>query len=158
MTEYEIKVYKIWYSDAPNDIYVGSTKHDRLSKRMKQHRSVATKGTSLIYRTMREKGANNFEYCMLGSCMVSNKDEQRMFEQTYIDRLKPTLNSMPAYSSYSVRLNQAIGHNKSIKCYRCKENFIDDHDYLIHKMNQHWEDKWIDQYIKDHPDCKIEKV
>ena len=98
---YEIKVYKIWYSDAPDDIYVGSTKHDRLSKRMKTHRSDATKvvRTSLIYRTMREKGVNNFEYCLLGSCLVSNKDEQRQFEQSYIERLKPTLNTNRAYST-----------------------------------------------------------
>ena len=96
---YEIKVYKIWYSDAPDVIYVGSTKHDRLSKRMKQHRFDAVSGPSLIYQTMREKGVNNFEYCMLGSCMVSNKDEQRMFEQSYIDRLKPTLNMIKAYST-----------------------------------------------------------
>ena len=97
---YEIKVYKIWYADAPNDIYIGSTKHDRLSKRMKQHRTDATKGSpALIYRTMREKGVNNFEYCMLGSCMVSNKDEQRMFEQSYMNRLKPTLNMYRAYTS-----------------------------------------------------------
>ena len=97
MTEYEIKVYKIWYADAPNDIYVGSTKRT-LAQRMGDHRSNATKGrTSLMYRTMREKGTNNFEYCMLGSCLVSNKDEQHMFEQSYIDRLKPTLNMRSAY-------------------------------------------------------------
>ena len=94
---YEIKVYKIWYSDAPDDIYVGSTKHDRLSKRMKKHRSNAVRRTSLIYRTMIEKGVNNFEYCMLGSCMVSDKDGQRQFEQTYIERLKPTLNMRSAH-------------------------------------------------------------
>ena len=98
MTEYEIKVYKIWYSDAPNDIYVGSTKRT-IAQRMGDHRLMANKGTSLIYRTMIEKGVNNFEYCMLGSCMVSNKDEQRMFEQSYIDRLKPILNMYRAYST-----------------------------------------------------------
>ena len=100
MTEYEIKVYKIWFADAPDAIYIGSTKRT-LAQRMGGHRRDASKGvkTSLICRTMREKGVNNFEYCMLGSCIVSDKDQQRMFEQTYIERLKPTLNTNRAYST-----------------------------------------------------------
>ena len=109
MTEYEIKVYKLWYSDAPDAMYIGSTKRT-IAQRMGDHRLAATKGvrTALIYKTMREKGVNNFEYCMLGSCMVSDKDQQRMFEQSYIDRLKPTLNMRSAYIHEDDRKQVAI--------------------------------------------------
>ena len=97
--QYEIKVYKIWYPDAPEDIYVGSTKLT-LAQRMVQHRQNARRGkTSLIYTTMRAKGVNTFQYVMLGSCMVSNVEQQRMFEQTYIANLKPTLNTYRAYAT-----------------------------------------------------------
>ena len=99
--QYEAKVYKIWYEDAPDEIYVGSTKRT-LAQRMGDHRKSAPKnnGTSLIYETMRRKGINNFQYVLLGSCMVSNMDEQRMFEQSYMTSLKPTLNMLMAYTTY----------------------------------------------------------
>ena len=35
--QYEIKVYKIWYDDAPEDFYIGSTKLS-ISRRMVEHR------------------------------------------------------------------------------------------------------------------------
>ena len=113
--QYEIKVYKIWYADAPDDIYVGSTKLS-LSRRMVEHRSVAKRGkTSLIYTTMRAKGINNFEYCMLGSCMVSNMDEQRMFEQSYIATLNPKLNMCRAYITEDERKQQVKENNERLE-------------------------------------------
>ena len=105
--QYEIKVYKMWYEDAPEDFYVGSTKYSSLSKRIAKHRSFAQSGgPSLIYRTMREKGINNIQYVLLGSCMVTDKDEQLAFEQIYIDKLHPTLNSNRARGWDFKRLNQ----------------------------------------------------
>ena len=95
--DYRIRVYKIYYADAPDAIYIGSTKLT-LARRMTEHRAAAKKGkTSLIYTTMRVKGINNFQYVLLDSFLVSNVDEQRMFEQTYIETLKPTLNTNRVY-------------------------------------------------------------
>jgi hypothetical protein len=97
--QYEIKVYKIWYADAPDDIYIGSTK-ESLSRRMTGHRCCANRGrTTLIYKTMCEKGINDFQYVMLGCCMVSDKDGQRMYEQRYIADLRPSLNTYRAYAT-----------------------------------------------------------
>jgi hypothetical protein len=103
---YPIHAYKIWYADAPEDLYVGSTK-ERLSQRMSLHRHFARSDrNSRIYQTMREKGENNFQYRLLGTCMVRSMDEQRMYEQTWMDRLNPTLNSQKAYiSKEQARLN-----------------------------------------------------
>ena len=104
--QYEIKVYKIWYEDAPEECYVGSTKHDALSKRMGQHRSFAKKGRkSKIYQTIREKG-RDFKYIQIASCMVSCKDEQCAFEQEWIDRLNPTLNSNRASGTDIERIKE----------------------------------------------------
>ena len=96
---YEIKVYKIWYDDCPDEFYVGSTKSG-LSKRMTDHRNKVRQGKpSTIYALMREKGLNNFKYVQVASCMVESIDEQRQFEQHWIDELKPTLNEIKAYAT-----------------------------------------------------------
>ena len=101
MTPYEIKVYKIWYEDEPDEFYIGSTKYDRLSRRMDNHRCTCRFGKeeSRLYETMREKGINNFKYIQIASYMVYNSDERRMFEQKWIDKLKPSLNRYKAYST-----------------------------------------------------------
>ena len=104
--KYEIKVYKIWYEDDPDEFYIGSTKHDALSKRMSMHRRDAKKGKkSKIYQTIREKGGD-FKYIQIASCMVSCKDEQCAFEQEWIDRLNPTLNMMRAHGRDIERYKQ----------------------------------------------------
>ena len=97
-SKYEIKVYKIWWEDEPEEFYIGSTKEKRLSNRMTKHRrdSKSSLKTSKIYQTMRMKG-REFKYVQLGSYLVSNRDEQLMFEQLWMDQMKPTLNMMRAH-------------------------------------------------------------
>jgi hypothetical protein len=96
---YEVKAYKIWYEDEPNNIYVGSTKRP-LSERMGDHRQKVRQGrTSRIYNLMREKGVNDFKYVLLGTGRVSNFEQQRMFEEMWIKKLKPPLNMCKAYES-----------------------------------------------------------
>ena len=113
MTEYQIQVYKIWYADAPDDFYIGSTKL-RLSTRMADHRSMAKRGNpSKIYTLMREKGINSFEYVLVATCMVHNVDEQRQFEQHFISELKPKLNTNRAFRTAEER-------KEEIKEYRQK--------------------------------------
>jgi hypothetical protein len=97
MEQYNVNVYKIWYDDAPDDFYIGSTKLT-LGKRMTCHRSDCRRGrNSKIYNTMREKGINAFKYVLVDSKMVTCSDEQRKFEQKYMAELKPTLNSYRAF-------------------------------------------------------------
>jgi len=96
--KYEVKVYKIWYDDDPEEFYVGSTKEKRLANRMSKHRQDGKNGKHCkISQLIHEKG-NDFEYVQLASCLVSNSDERRMFEQQWIDKLKPTLNQKRAFT------------------------------------------------------------
>ena len=96
---YEIKVYKIWYEDCPEEFYIGSTK-ETLARRMCKHRIKVWEGnTSRIYSLIREKGPNDFKYVQVASCMVENIDEQRQFEQEWINELTPTLNTRRAFST-----------------------------------------------------------
>jgi hypothetical protein len=95
--QYAIKVYKIWYEDAPEEFYIGSTKYDTLYKRMSDHRNKVKEGKkSKLYQLIRSKGGG-FKYSQIALCMVSCKDEQRAFEQNWIDKLHPTLNMSRAY-------------------------------------------------------------
>jgi hypothetical protein len=104
--QYEIKVYKIWYADAPEEFYIGSTKFDALYKRMKTHRNCGKRGdTSKLYQTIRSKVVD-FNYIQIASCMVSCKDEQRAFEQSWIDKLHPTLNNRRAHGVDIERMKQ----------------------------------------------------
>ena len=94
---YEVKVYKIWWEDEPEEFYIGATKEKGLSYRMRNHRCRARKGgSSRIHSTMRRKGFD-FKYIQLASCEVSNKDESNSFEQQWINKLKPTLNMQNAH-------------------------------------------------------------
>jgi len=97
--KYKINVYKIWYDDDPDNIYVGSTK-GKLSSRMADHRCQAKKGSSSkLYNFIRSKGEQVFKYVLLESYLVECMDEQRKFEQYWVDQLKPRLNSRRAYCS-----------------------------------------------------------
>jgi hypothetical protein len=109
---YEIRAYKIWYDDKPEEIYIGSTRQT-LSKRMGCYRTQALNRRDvepLIYKTIRTKGINDFKYVQLASCMVKNRDEQRQFEQSWIDELKPCLNTNKAFKkngSHNTRIRDA---------------------------------------------------
>ena len=46
---------------------------------------------------MRNNGINDFSYVLLGTKMVSNRDEQHQHEQKFIDELEPSLNKNKAY-------------------------------------------------------------
>ena len=108
MEQYNVNVYKIWFDDAPDDFYIGSTKRT-LSQRMSNHRFKCRKGSgvgSKLYNIMREKGVNNFKYILVDSSMVTCSDEQRKFEQKYMNELKPTLNTVRAFRTHENRLKQ----------------------------------------------------
>jgi len=75
--------------------YVGSTT-DRLCIRLCKHRDMARKqrSSSLLYKTMFELGPNNFTMTMLQEIEVENKEMLRVIEQEWIDKIKPTLNTI----------------------------------------------------------------
>jgi hypothetical protein len=108
MTQYEIKIYKIWYTDNPTDFYIGSTKH--IKKRMQDHKKNVQKGRkSKLYQMIREKG-NNFNYTILETYMVSNHEQKIIFEQEWMDKLNPTLNMTRAHG---IDIERSKNKNKS---------------------------------------------
>ena len=97
MSSYEIKVYKIYFDEC-DDFYIGSTK-TALSNRMTQHRAAVRKGsTCRVHNFIRSKNMN-FNYILVRTCMVSNKDQQRQFEQLVISEMNPNLNKIRAYAT-----------------------------------------------------------
>ena len=99
-TFYPIKCYKIWWEDKPElGVYVGSTKQKMLSQRMVEHRRSANQNQSgKIYDTIRTHGGQ-FNYVILCEYAVENWEQQRMYEQKWMDELKPTLNMIRSYKT-----------------------------------------------------------
>ena len=136
---YEIKAYKIWYDDEPDQFYIGSTKRN-LSVRMGDHRRSAKFGKAYhLYDVMRTKGVNTFKYVMLGSAIVRNKDEQMMYEQKHIDMLKPTLNSKRAWDNLNGDRSEYMKNYRSIKfpCVYCGKSYRKDTLLEHNKTKKH---------------------
>ena len=159
---YEVKCYKIWYDDEPEEFYIGSTKLN-LSQRMVGHRSCARNDSNyIIHQKMREKGINEFQYVQLGSCMVSNKDEQMMFEQQYITSLKPTLNKIRSHSTPEERkLFQRIHHEKNKESInaRHRDYYTHNREHIIAKTTAYkaTRPEFFKEYRKQHHLQNIDK-
>lgn len=94
---YNIIIYKLWLRESPDIFYVGSTGRG-LSVRMSAHKTNAKNGRNTkLYRKIREKGMDAFEYAPLRKKLVKSKNEKLELEQKYIDALKPTLNTSRAH-------------------------------------------------------------
>ncbi len=138
----EIKVYKIWIEDKPEELYIGSTKEKRLCYRMRSHRAKVKQGKeSKLYKTIRENNGE-FKYGLIASCMVSCFDEQRAFEQEWIDKLKPSLNSNRAsghkiYTKEELKEKRKIKQENSTKICECGCEILSGPKYIeIHKKSK----------------------
>jgi hypothetical protein len=149
-TQYEIRCYKIWCADSPDEFYVGSTKKT-LSQRMTQHRKSARIGKlAKIYQAMREKGINSFQYGLLGSCEVSNMDEQRMFEQEYITRLQPTLNMIRAHTTEQEKVGdrKQSSHDRHL----CNKDKINERHREYYESNKEHHNTRVREYRETRKD------
>jgi hypothetical protein len=83
------KIYRVKYEEDEKLFYIGSTEAD-LSIRLSQHKSASVDGTTLFYKSMREKGRDNF----IIECTEDNVpiNELIIRENYWINELKPTLN------------------------------------------------------------------
>jgi group I intron endonuclease len=94
-------IYKIYCIDKPDNFYIGST--NNLSSRKSHHKKnvrnkVGKRYWTKLYLFIRENGgwdAFMFEKIIEYECIT--KDEIRKHEQTYIDTLKPNLNSIKSF-------------------------------------------------------------
>ena len=108
---YPIYIYKIFWSDC-DDFYIGSTKQ-KLCRRITGHRTDCRKGNqSKLYKVMREKGTNSFQYVLISTHTVCSKDEQRQAEQQVIDELNPTLNTFRAFITEEGRKQRTKEYQK----------------------------------------------
>ena len=119
MSSYEIKVYKIYFDEC-DDFYIGSTK-TALSNRMTQHRAAVRKGSNYrVHNFIRSKDLI-FNYILVRTCVVFNKDQQRQFEQLVISEMNPNLNKIRAYRTEEQKREYYSENKEQIKLYQ-KEN------------------------------------
>ncbi len=114
-----IKIYKIFWNDAPMDIYIGSTKVN-LSKRIAQHRSVYKSSlaggfTTSLLKAITKNHLNKMQYVLLESYMVFCRDEQLKYEQQWYDKIG-TLNDVRCYTDKKNKVKSTYRKHK-ISCH-----------------------------------------
>ena len=165
MSEYNISIYKIYFEDC-DDFYIGSTKQ-KLCYRMLNHRKTMKEVNrkSKLYTLMREK-QGIFKYVLIATHKVSSFEEQRMREQEWVDKLKPTLNILNPYTSisYCEICNKRISvihwkHENSEEHkwnhYEIDENLIEDIQKWRKKNEPKKEPKKEPKQPKSKPYCEI---
>lgn len=150
MTKFPCRVisYKITFADG--EIYVGST-IQKLSNRISGHRKLARSGAKFqICSKMRETNYI-FQYVSLGEKVVKSYEEQRRFEQTFIDELSPTLNKIRAHGwtvhkcpeegcNYTTKFSDHFFSHRRIHtgekpfaCHACHKKFSDPSALTVHE-------------------------
>ena len=148
------KVYE--FTDKEGKVlYIGSTSVG-LEKRLMCHKSdcKSNRQHRKLYEYIGNIGWGAVDMKLLESYSCSSKKELLEREQHWIDKLKPTLNIATAFPTYDVKLKQAVKHGKAQHCWRCNLDLIDSDDYTRHKFKVHWEQSWIDAYMKKNPKFK----
>lgn len=93
-------IYQIVDKNNPNEFYIGST--NCFSSRLSKHRKNAYNKCGKnywckLYQYIRAKGGwENFEFSILEAGICQEKINIKQKEQEYIEKLKPTLNSIKA--------------------------------------------------------------
>jgi len=93
-------IYKIQNNNDPNQFYIGSTLN--LSRRKSHHKKNVRNKVGKLYWTklylyIRNNGGwDNFTFTKLHEIDILLLSEATEFEQSIIDELKPTLNSIKA--------------------------------------------------------------
>ena len=108
------KIYQIINSKTP-DIYVGSTARNTLAERMSEHRNIAKNklyNERIVYISMRAIGIEHFNIILLEDYPSENKDQLRMKEQEWIQKLNPILNDRRAFRSEEEKMKYQLDYNK----------------------------------------------
>ena len=123
------KIYKLCCKDLNiKDIYIGSTSQ-LLCKRKSAHKNSCNdeynskKYNLKVYNFIRDNGGfNNWDLILLDNVPCNNKEELHSIERTYIDNLKPTLNTQiplrtkkEYYKDNAIRkerINKGITYNR----------------------------------------------
>ncbi len=151
MSKYKISIYKIWWVENEQHLYIGSTKQ-KISSRISRHRSDCRKGcTQKLYTAMREYGYD-FKYILLKEYKVSNRQQQLQKEQKWIDKLKPKLNQKRAFTTKE----QKIVQKKDIF-----KKYYDKNKNELKKNKNKWyiENKvYVSEYNKNHYKNNKEKL
>jgi hypothetical protein len=153
-------IYKIFWSDDPDNFYIGSTSRT-LSWRMAEHRRDAKNGSDRnIYKMIREKGYN-FEYELIATKIVAITDQKRALEQKYIRKLKPPLNMCKSYLTKEEKRTYMETYRKTYDrtkekakaagyCYECKKHFarLDRHEKL-QKHKDNWDKMFKEVFLEE---------
>lgn len=89
-------IYKIYYINDPNIIYIGSSMNNQTSKRWTDHKADYKKylnnpknNRANIYPYFKEYGIENFNIVKIKDIQVVDRAHLKVYEQLFINKLKP---------------------------------------------------------------------
>ena len=142
---YPIRVYKI-VNEIDDKLYVGSTKQ-KLKERYSYHKSSCNNGsTCKVHQHMRGVGIENCRIELIEQRMVNNEKERFQIEQSWIDNLKTSLNTIKAHMTEEEK--KQYQQNNCKKYYEKNKEQMLQHYHLyynenkkqIQKQQQNWKD------------------
>ena len=136
-------IYKIVNTEN-TDFYIGSTS-GTLKIRLKTHfYSIDKKPNIKLYKLMMDLGKDKFNIELVENVIYSNIEELRKKEQEYIERLKPSLNSINAFGKdkEKIRLNQKRKYDKHKEKTRIKhkENYELNKEKILLRVHKYAEE------------------
>lgn len=120
------RIYKAWFADQPDDLYIGSTTQT-LAKRLIGHKSTAKKHAALHSIWMQHLRSRNLDLLriqLLEEVKFNETHELRIVEDKYIQQLKPTFNARRSYVSeeeHKIR-NHAYKQTPEVKAKKYEYN------------------------------------
>ena len=122
-------IYMIECKDSTiKEFYIGSTMRT-FSERRNEHKCKSKKYKNKLYNFINDNGKwYNWNLTVIEYINVKEDCELRIFEQLWIERLKPSLNNNRAYRTefeHKLQLNKfsLINNKKIVKCTNCNKTY-----------------------------------
>lgn len=160
-------IYKIYYINDPNIIYIGSSMNNQTSKRWADHKADYKKylnnpknNRANIYPYFKEYGIENFNIVKIKDIQVVDRAHLKVYEQLFINKLKPVNLVNPFNILTDVdKKNYAAKYyekNKDLKREYGKNRYLNNPEYFANYAKENKEK--IKEYKKQHYEKNKEKI
>ena len=156
-------VYQIYYNNDPNIHYIGSSLNN-IDKCWEHHRqdynkyiNSEKKPASTIYPYFKDLGINNFTIVELKKCRVTDTKHLKMYEQLYINKLKPVnrINILSGVDTKNRHAKYRTDNKEKISEYG-KKRYANNKEYFENYTNENKEK--IKEYKAQHYQKNKEKL
>lgn len=152
-------IYKIYYINDPNIIYIGSSMNNQTSKRWTDHKADYKKylnnpknNRANIYPYFKEYGIENFNIVKIKDIQVVDRAHLKVYEQLFINKLKPVnlvnpFNILAGVDKKNYRKKYYENNINKIKEY-CRERYLNNREQFVNYAKENKER--IKEYKKEY--------